>query len=360
MRKRLSLEQAQQKIDKIYGENNFKLLEYISYGKPCKIQCKTCQKIFSFSQFGNVISKKMVICKKCHNYKQDYFLQSLNDIFPDEPIEILSFSSNNGPITIKCLKCGHITSVQRANNLKHREHLCSKCFPPRYKDIEKTINNFKNFISKSDKWELLDKDIDNIHTGDKIACRCKLCGEINYKTIHTYLKGVGCGKCYGHLLKTKEDFQKEIGNEYQLIGEYRGSKQKVLLKHTCGFIFKIYPDSFFNGTRCPKCHRKQSKGEREISRILKKYNIDFEQEFPITIEKRRLRFDFYLPSIQKFIEYQGIQHYEPFHFNEGIDSFKRQQENDAIKEKWAKDNLLKISYKDFNNIEKILTDWLLL
>ena len=60
------------------------------------------------------------------------------------------------------------------------------------------------------------------------------------------------------------------------------------------------------------------------------------------------------------IEFDGIQHFEPIEFFGGQKEFKETQIRDNLKNKYAKDNnikLLRISYKDLNNISDILNNF---
>ena len=55
-------------------------------------------------------------------------------------------------------------------------------------------------------------------------------------------------------------------------------------------------------------------------------------------ELGKKRFDFYIPSINTIIEYNGIQHYEPKDFFGGEKSFKSLVRNDNIKKQYCLDN----------------------
>lgn len=70
--------------------------------------------------------------------------------------------------------------------------------------------------------------------------------------------------------------------------------------------------------------------------------------------QKKLPFDFYLNDFNIIIEYDGIQHFKPS-FNEK--EFKNIKVNDEIKNKFCKDNnikLIRIPYWEFENIENIL------
>lgn len=62
------------------------------------------------------------------------------------------------------------------------------------------------------------------------------------------------------------------------------------------------------------------------------------------------------------IEYDGRQHIEPVNFggcddNTAVDAFNQTQKHDKIKTEYCKKNnikLIRISYKDYNDIGKIL------
>lgn len=45
-----------------------------------------------------------------------------------------------------------------------------------------------------------------------------------------------------------------VGNEYTFLGEYKRAKDKVDVVHnSCGHQYKVTPDNFYKGNRCPKC-----------------------------------------------------------------------------------------------------------
>lgn len=113
------------------------------------------------------------------------------------------------------------------------------------------------------------------------------------------------------------------------------------------------------GYRCPFCN--SSKGEKKILEYLLENNIDFisQKRFEDCINKKTLPFDFYIPSSNIVIEYNGEQHYSIPRGNwfNGEEGFLYRQKNDSMKRKYCDEKgifLLEISYLDFKNINKIL------
>ena len=74
-----------------------------------------------------------------------------------------------------------------------------------------------------------------------------------------------------------------------------------------------------------------------------------------------LRFDFYLNKYNTLIEFDGQQHFRPVDFFNGEEGFRLTQLRDNIKNEYCKNNnipLLRISYKEINNIENILNNFI--
>lgn len=142
------------------------------------------------------------------------------------------------------------------------------------------------------------------------------------------------------------------------------------------FWFQQTPDNNLrtvNGS-CPICSEEftESHGEAEIRRWLLKHDIvDFKQD-EVTIEhhnprckRQYLRPDFWLPAYNLFIEYNGEQHYRDVSiFHTGEDwTFEDQQIRDETLRQYCRDHqiqLLEIPYTEFDNIDKILSEKLLL
>lgn len=133
----------------------------------------------------------------------------------------------------------------------------------------------------------------------------------------------------------------------------------------CGNITYVTTNNL-KGTRptrscgCLSMKRK-SVGELNIANILKENNIEYIHEYKnLNLQKESyLRFDFYLPTYNRLIEFDGIQHYEENDFFN--DSLENIQTRDKMKNQWAKENnipLVRIPYWERDNItlEMLLGD----
>ena len=125
-----------------------------------------------------------------------------------------------------------------------------------------------------------------------------------------------------------------------------------------------------NGSGCPECN-KTSTGEILISSVLDSYSIPNTSQFRIEEcrNKNKLPFDHAVfGDIEKtdlifLIEFDGYHHFYPVCFGGiseemAIKTMKQTQFHDKIKDKYCLDNnihLLRINYKDFDNIPTIIT-----
>ena len=132
-------------------------------------------------------------------------------------------------------------------------------------------------------------------------------------------------------------------------------------KCDCGNETIVASSSLVTGLT-QSCGCMKSHGEYYISTYLLFNNINFENQKRFSdllgVGGGNLSYDFYLPNHNMLIECQGEQHFKPYKIFGGEEQFAIQQEHDRRKREYAKDNgyrLLEISYKDYNNIDNILT-----
>lgn len=147
---------------------------------------------------------------------------------------------------------------------------------------------------------------------------------------------------------------------YRVLSPYVNGQEKILIDFGCGHDSHwIIPHALKNNQSCPIC--KESKGEKLIRLYLEDNNIDFIQEYKFEDcrNKRSLPFDFYIPSFNLCIEFDGRQHFEGEDFFGGKEGFKLTQTRDKVKDSYCKENkidLLRIPYWELDNIEDILDE----
>lgn len=235
----------------------------------------------------------------------------------------------------------------------------------------------ETFIKEAkEKWQLnLDySKVDYENSKSPITLKC-LKHNIEFLVLPTkhLSRGDGCPKCRYEKTsknnpskKSTEQFieeAKKIHNKYDYsLTNYINAKTKVEIICPIHGSFFQEPRHHLQGVGCPYCF--ESKGEKEIQRILEEngliLNKDFyrEQKFK---DLGKLRFDFYIPSKNLLIEYQGTQHYE-YAFSDTHKSFLKRKHHDWLKREYAKNHqirLLTISYKDSKILKNILGETLL-
>lgn len=211
-----------------------------------------------------------------------------------------------------------------------------------------------------DEYTILGLYVNNKH---KILVRHNICGNEYKVRPDKLLQGRRCFKCYGTPKKTTNEYIQEVktvcGDEYDVLGEYKGNKVKIEMIHNkCGHTWFVSPNTFIsNGNRCPKC--KNSKGEELVSSILTKYNINYIREyiFDDCVNIKHLRFDFYIPTMNICIEYNGRQHYEIVNAFGGAAEFEKVQTRDKVKVEYCNTKGIKlIVIPYYSDIENVLRD----
>ncbi len=216
----------------------------------------------------------------------------------------------------------------------------------KYQTYKRIINFKNNIINNGDRFI---KFIDLTDNGSLVANIRTYDGENIFISINSY-------SYWSSSRKDTYDYCKE--KCYKILSPYISTKDKILIDFDCGHKPNwISPNALKNNIGCPVCS--ESKGEKVIRLYLEKNNIDFIQEYKFDDckHKRSLPFDFYIPSLNLCIEFDGIQHFEVFDHFGGENVFKNTQKRDKIKTDYCKNNnirLIRIPYWELDEIEEIL------
>ena len=296
------------------------------------------------------------------------FLEKVKKNVPKKEFDNYDFSQTNflninTLVVIICAKHGEFKIFPR--NLMYSKNCgCPKCHSKTKKrTTEEFIKEAKKINNNYDY-----SRVRYINNSTKIEIVCLKHGSffvpprdfLNFKSC--------CPKCrYNNvafkLSSTTEEFIEKAklihGNKYDYsLVNYKNNHSKIKIICPIHGVFEQIPNSHLNGSSCPKC--KNSRGEENIAKYLKENNILFEEQkcFKDCRDKRPLPFDFYLPKENLLIEYQGIQHYKNS-FGVKKSDWLKYKHHDWLKRKFARKKgyrLITISYKEFNNIERILKE----
>ena len=335
----------EKRIKERFPNEQIKVLSYTKMKDKATVLCETCNTKYCLKAENFISKQKTCICRSCSmpEAQKLKYQEKINQRFPQEKILITEFNGAKGKIKLKCLTCGAEIQLEYGQNIfiNHKKRVCPHCYPNKREAFQNTLNNFINNFIPNNKLFINFEIPNDLNSNTLIKSVCAICGKENYKTISDYLRGRGCTCQCTNIKLTLEEYKKRLGIGYTLISEYKGLDHPVLIKHEdCGFIYKCSA----RHTACPKC--KGSNGEKQVRQWLKKNNFNFIEQYQVKINDHLLRFDFYLPDYDIYIEYQGKQHYEPVDLFGGEAQYQKQVLYDILKRKWAGNKLIEIKYTD--------------
>lgn len=298
-------------------------------------------------------------CPKCSGKYHWTGLEWLDEIyrkFPDTKYDYskVEYIGNKNKIIIICPVHGEFE--QSPNN--HLDgHGCPKCIG-RNKTTDEIICEFKQVHG-----DLYDySNVRYSNKRSKVEIICPIHGSFMMLP-NNHLLGGGCPKCVG-LYKTTDDiiceFKQVHGGLYDYSNvDYTNTYTKVEI--ICAIHGSFYQNvhDHLDGHGCPMCNR--SKGEIKISEYLDANLISYESQYTFDQcrDKRVLPFDFYIPSNNLLIEYDGIQHFDNSSGWLTDKEFEILKFHDQIKNEFCLSNnvkLLRIPYWEYDNIDNILVE----
>lgn len=221
------------------------------------------------------------------------------------------------------------------------------------------------------KWTVLDVKKDSSRRDCYAVCQC-ICGNIKDVNIFNLIGGrtddCGCGR--------KEKMSEMRSSD--LVGQKFG-KLTVLEKLSinnvgkliyrcrcdCGNEITVVGSSLLSG-HTHSCGCILSYPNMYINQLLTDKNIVHQPEYTVNIDNQYFRFDFYLPTYNAMIEYDGEQHYKPIMYGcyseeEALAQLEKRQKFDEIKNKYCEDYnipLLRIPYWERKHIDSIIDNYL--
>lgn len=306
------------------------------------------------------------------------FIKRVQKHYDDRFTFLQKYINSKTKLKCRCNKCGVVFMAEPMSFMQGKGG-CRNCYG-RKKRTTKSFQKQVDQVHGKGKFKVL-----GIYQGNhkKVAIECLTCGygkdgswEVDPGNL---LAGHGCPKCYGNTPNSVDEVKRKIavyGNgHYKLEKMYKPkTDERMLIKHLdCGHTYSVTFYHFLAGYRCPYCA--SSKGEKLVEKVLEqafqlKKDHDFisQETFEGLRDKKKLRFDFYLPQYKLAIEYDGKQHYQPVDFagkgkQWARNHYESGKHRDHLKDQYCKEHqiaLVRIPYK-YNTppeVEKVLSQYI--
>lgn len=293
---------------------------------------------------------------------QTQFIEKSRMIYGDKyDYSYVEYINTNQTVEIVCREHGPFLITPK-NHLKGQQ--CKFCA-----NIQKSTNmklTTEQFIERAKRvhGELYDySSVEYIDNHTPITIMCKEHGPFKQiPTNHTHRKSK-CPICSKRYSNTKMFIEKATlfhGNTYEYTKvNYMTAKIPVTIICKTHGEFKQTPNTHIHGkSGCPVCNH--SKGELEIKKFLDISKIEYISQHKIWIgdSKYPYRLDFFVPTLNVAVEYDGFQHFEcPDTKLFTQEMFEKIKLRDARKNEYCKRNnirLIRIPYKKFSQIHNIL------
>lgn len=243
-----------------------------------------------------------------------------------------------------CIKCGQALCGEKQKQ-KAKETFVERC---------KEIHGDKYTYEK----------VNYVDSHTKIVVTCREHGD--FETLpYRLLNGSGCPKCKSEeaheryskgTLKFIEEAKRVHGDLYDYsLCDYYNTHTKVTIICREHGAFEVEAGGHLSGCGCHLCN--EPNGEKRIRLYLEKHEFLFVRQYAITYKGNNYRSDFFVPSKNLIIEYNGKQHYQPVGVFGGAKEFHRQKKRDRNVRDYCKENnikLLEISYLQYPIIEQLL------
>ena len=266
----------------------------------------------------------------------DSFVKKALEIYGDRyDYSLVQYDRSNAKVKIICPQHGVFETAP--NNHLRKMGNCPKCAEiSRANKRRMILQEFLDRVREihKNKYDYSKTEYVSVTTPVKIICPKH--GEF-LQIPQVHLAGKGCRECSDekHRLTVKDFLNRakkihENKYDYSLV-VYLNGRKKIQIGCPKHGVFEQTAASHLKGNGCPSC--KESRGERKIAFFLNFFQIGYKRgkSFSGCRNVYRLFFDFYIPTLNTCIEYDGLQHFSPIEYFGGQPVFEYTKKLDAIK-----------------------------
>lgn len=367
----LTTEEYKQKIIDKHVEVEV-VSEYIGTHKPITVKCLKCGKEWT-ARACHILDKSSP-CPDCQLIKirhrfalsEEEFNKRVKEANP-YVIPLEKYINKDTIMKFKCIKHNYVFENKASNFSDHRGLGCILCALEEKRGRVAFTTDAIRYLINSFGYEYIDSVRKDKKCYVSFICPKHQDKGVQTKDLYKFRQvKQPCDYCNGNK-RDREDFIKivdKINPSIEIIGEYFGAREYIEVKcKECGYTWDSLAYNVLSGYGCPIC--KLSKAEKEINKILTENEIDFvpQKTFDDLKDIDLLSFDFYIPSINTAIEYDGEQHFTPTDFDGSGDqeeierNFIKYKIHDLMKDDYCKKNnirLIRIPYWEKSNLENVL------
>lgn len=228
---------------------------------------------------------------------------------------------------------------------------------------------YKYYVEDVHGYIYKDREVIDGHNVISFLCKHHINKGIQKVNFHNIKSSKCCCRYCNGYFRTTEEFEEIVKRKLpniSIIGKYTLAGNRIECKcDICGHTWKPLAYNLMTGFGCPSCNASNS--ENKVGEILNKFQLKYERQkrFEDCKDINTLPFDFYLSDYNVAIEYDGEQHYMTVNWSGEMtdeqlnNAFKLVQKHDKIKTEYCKNNniqLVRIPYWEKNNIECFLFD----
>lgn len=307
--------------------------------------CPICSSLDKSKYFSKGLEKFIEDSKKIHGVIYTYD----NCIYINNKINVLITCKTHGDFSIR--PDSHLGNLVGC-------HSCSGYTPKiKFSEFLESCHN-----KYADLYEYAESTFVNMST--HVSIICKEHGEFKTTPYDHLNRNRCCPKCSHNVKLTNDlfcDSANKINNylyDYTLVDVSNiNNKQKVSIICNKHGVFTQGINNHLRGQGCPNC--RNSKGEQKLLNYFVENDIEYIRNHRVLNSDTCFYFDFYLPILNIYIEYDGRQHYEPVEVFGGIVEFEKNVFRDQCKNKYCEDNnmrLFRIRYDEdiFEKMNEIL------
>jgi hypothetical protein len=184
-----------------------------------------------------------------------------------------------------------------------------------------------------------------VHRPGKMRWKCGKCNH-EWDARFTDIKwGRFCPRCSKNVsaakLRLSIEQVREIGAKrgWELVStSYKSNKTYLDWRCPYNHVFRMRLSEVTTGTPCRICN--ESSGETAVRLILEVEGLEYIKEWKMPEKNMMYRYDFYVPSLNLAIEYDGGFHFKPYATN--IERFRQTLVNDEIKDRYCEEKKISL------------------